>query len=127
MFCNAFTVSYSLCGFYEIMRIHLFYFPEVDPAGKSDMRELIKSGGFRADGTIEGICYNDFCSFQPFFYGLLTPNSLIPFPEKPFCDLQGTEKLNFFSYLCSMAAAREPIVTGSPITVMSGWTGSVEM
>ena len=96
MFCNAFTVSYSLCGFYEIMRIHLFYFPEVDPAGKSDMRELIKSGGFRADGTIEGICYNDLCSFQPFFYGLLTPNSLIPFPEKPFCDLQGTEELNFF-------------------------------
>lgn len=70
MFCNAFTVSYSLCGFCEIMHIHLFYFSEIDSAGKSDMWEIIESGGFRADGAVEGIGYDDLCSFQSFFHGL---------------------------------------------------------
>ena len=63
------------------------------------MRHLIKSGTFRADWAVEGICHDDSGSFQFFFHGFFTADDFIFLAEESFCDLQRSEKLNFFSTL----------------------------
>ena len=84
------------------------------------MRHLIKNGCFRTDWTIEWVCHNDPGCFQLFFHGFLATDGFISLAQKSLCDLQRTEQLNLFPYFCSMTAAREPMVTGSPMMVMSG-------
>ena len=61
------------------------------------MRHLIKSGTFRADWAVEGICHDDSGSFQFFFHGFFTADDFIFLAEESLCDLQRAEKLNFFS------------------------------
>ena len=60
------------------------------------MRHLIKSGTFRADWAVEGICHDDSGSFQFFFHGFFTADDFIFLAEESLCDLQRAEKLNFF-------------------------------
>ena len=83
------------------------------------MRHLIKNGCFRTDPTIKWVCHNDPGCFQLFFHGFLATDGFISLAQKSLCDLQRTEQLNLFSVFLLYDCC-QPMVTGSPMMVMSG-------